>query len=131
MTSQRLDEGSVAIHPKSATDNGPSLRLVVMNRRSMHAPVLHPFAIYFTVGNLPTKWKGSCFHRTAIHVAILGIAAGRAVGLDQVPRPRVTGPSTLARLYRRVLARRGRTPGLPDRAGAQSPRPHSSQGLRT
>ena len=62
--------------------------------------VLQSFAIYFTVGNLPGEWKWSYFLMAATHLAILGVAAGRIVGLDQLLRPRVTGPSALARLYR-------------------------------
>jgi thiosulfate dehydrogenase [quinone] large subunit len=62
--------------------------------------VLQSFAIYFTVGNLPNEWKWSYFLMAATHLAILGIAAGRTVGLDQILRARITGPSALARLYR-------------------------------
>ena len=62
--------------------------------------VMQSFAIYFTVGNLPNEWKWSYFLMAATHLAILGMAAGRTVGLDQILRPRVAGPSVLARLYR-------------------------------
>jgi len=61
--------------------------------------VLQSFAIYFTVGNLPNEWKWSYFLMAATHLAILGIAAGRTLGLDQLLRPRVTGSSILARAY--------------------------------
>jgi hypothetical protein len=36
----------------------------------------------------------------ATHLAILGMAAGRTLGVDQLLRPRVTGTSILARAYR-------------------------------
>ncbi len=62
--------------------------------------VLQSFAIYFTVGNLPNEWKWSYFLMAATHLAILGIAAGRTIGLDQVLRPRVTSSSLIARAYR-------------------------------
>lgn len=62
--------------------------------------VLQSFAIYFTVGNLPNEWKWSYFLMAATHLAILGMAAGRALGMDQLLRPRVTGTSILARAYR-------------------------------
>ncbi len=62
--------------------------------------VLQSFAIYFTVGNLPNEWKWSYFLMAATHLAILGIAAGRTLGLDQLLRPRTPGGSILARAYR-------------------------------
>ena len=62
--------------------------------------VLQSFAIYFTVGNLPNEWKWSYFLMAATHLAILGIAAGRTLGLDQVLRARITGSSLTARAYR-------------------------------
>jgi len=63
-------------------------------------PVLQSFAIYFPVGNLPNEWKWSYFLMAATHLAILGIAAGRILGVDQMLRPRVTSSSILARAYR-------------------------------
>lgn len=36
----------------------------------------------------------------ATHLALLGLAAGRVLGLDQVLRPSVTGSSLVARTYR-------------------------------
>jgi len=62
--------------------------------------VLQSFAIYFTVGGLPAEWKWGYFLMAATHLALLGLAAGRVLGLDQVLRPRVTGSSLLARAYR-------------------------------
>jgi len=62
--------------------------------------VLQSFAIYFTVGGLPAEWKWSYFPMAATHLALLGVAAGRVLGFDQVLRPRVTGSSLLARAYR-------------------------------
>ncbi len=62
--------------------------------------VAQSFAIYFTVGGLPAEWKWSYFLMAATHLALLGLAAGRVLGLDQLLRPRVTGSSLLARVYR-------------------------------
>ena len=62
--------------------------------------VLQSFAIYFTVGGLPAEWKWSYFLMAATHLALLGLAAGRVLGLDQVLRLRVTGSSLVARAYR-------------------------------
>lgn len=62
--------------------------------------VAQSIAIYLTVGNLPNEWKWSYFLMAATHLALLGMAAGRVVGVDQLLRRRVTGRSPLARLYR-------------------------------
>ncbi len=62
--------------------------------------VAQSFAIYLTVGGLPAEWKWSYFLMAATHLALLGLAAGRVLGLDQVLRARVGGSSLLARAYR-------------------------------
>ncbi len=62
--------------------------------------VAQSFAIYLTVGGLPAEWKWSYFLMAATHLALLGLAAGRVLGLDQVLRLRVTGSSLVARAYR-------------------------------
>ena len=62
--------------------------------------VLQSIAIYSTIGGLPAEWKWSHFLMAATHLALLALAAGRVLGLEQVLRPRVTGSSLLARAYR-------------------------------
>ncbi len=49
-------------------------------------------------GKARRSW--SYFLMAATHLAILGMAAGRTLGVDQLLRPRVTGTSILARAYR-------------------------------
>lgn len=62
--------------------------------------VAQSITIYLTVGNLPGEWKWSYYLMAATHLAILGLAAGRVLGVDRVLRPRVIGPSLAARAYR-------------------------------
>ncbi len=62
--------------------------------------VAQSLVIYLTVGNAPGEWKWSYFMMAATHLAILGLAAGRVVGLDQLLRRRATGSSLLSRAYR-------------------------------
>jgi hypothetical protein len=66
------------------------------------------FAICFIEGNLPKEWKCSYFLMAAIHLAILGIAAGRTLGLAQLLRPRTLGSSILTPACRLVVAPRVR-----------------------
>lgn len=62
--------------------------------------ILQSLAIYLTVSAQPGEWKWSYWLMAAVHLAILGLAAGRVLGLDQALRRRVTGPAILSRLYR-------------------------------
>jgi len=66
----------------------------------MPAPVLQSFAIYLNRRQAAQRLEVELLPHGGHHLAILGSAAGRTVGLDQVLRPRVTGPSVLAGLYR-------------------------------
>lgn len=62
--------------------------------------MLQSLAIYLTVSAQPGEWKWSYWLMAATHLAILGLAAGRVLGLDQIVRRRVHRPSLPARLYR-------------------------------
>jgi thiosulfate dehydrogenase [quinone] large subunit len=57
-------------------------------------------AIFLSVGAAPNEWKWSYFLMATAHLAVLGFAAGRVLGLDARLRRRVTGSSLPARLYR-------------------------------
>ena len=57
-------------------------------------------AIFLSVGAAPNEWKWSYFLMATAHLAVLGFAAGRVLGLDGVLRRRITGGSLPARLYR-------------------------------
>ncbi len=48
-------------------------------------------AIFLSVGAAPNEWKWSYFLMAAAHLAVLGFAAGRVIGLDALLRRRVGG----------------------------------------
>ena len=48
-------------------------------------------AIFLSVGASPNEWKWSYFLMAAAHLAVLGLAAGRVIGLDALLRRRVGG----------------------------------------
>ncbi len=54
--------------------------------------ILQSCAIYLSVSAQPGEWKWSYWLMAAVHLAILGLAAGRVLGLDQALRRCVTGP---------------------------------------
>lgn len=62
--------------------------------------IAQSIVIYLTVGNVPGEWKWSYYLMAATHLAILGLAAGRVLGLDQLLRRRVNRSSAFSRLYR-------------------------------
>lgn len=62
--------------------------------------VAQSVAIFLSVGNLPNEWHWSYYLMAATHLAILGLAAGRVLGADQILRRRVRGSSLPARAYR-------------------------------
>lgn len=62
--------------------------------------IIQTVAIFLSVGAAPNEWKWSYFLMAAAHLAILGFAAGRVLGMDAVLRRRVTGDSLIARMYR-------------------------------
>jgi thiosulfate dehydrogenase (quinone) large subunit len=57
-------------------------------------------AIFLSVGAAPNEWKWSYFLMATAHLAVLGFAAGRVLGLDSILRRRVSGGGLLSRLYR-------------------------------
>ncbi len=58
-------------------------------------------AIFLSVGAAPNEWKWSYFLMAAAHLAVLGFAAGRVIGLDALIRRRIgSGPhGLLAKSY--------------------------------
>ena len=62
--------------------------------------VIQTVAIFLSVGAAPNEWKWSYFLMAAAHLAVLGFAAGRVLGVDAALRRRVTGNSLVARAYR-------------------------------
>lgn len=48
-------------------------------------------AIFLSVGASPNEWKWSYFLMAAAHLAVLGFAAGRVIGLDALVRRHVGG----------------------------------------
>jgi thiosulfate dehydrogenase [quinone] large subunit len=62
--------------------------------------LIQTVAIFLSVGAAPNEWKWSYFLMAAAHLAVLGFAAGRVLGVDAVLRRRVTGDSLISRLYR-------------------------------
>lgn len=62
--------------------------------------LIQTLAIFLSVGAAPNEWKWSYFLMAAAHLAVLGFAAGRVLGVDAVLRRRVTGGSLSSRAYR-------------------------------
>jgi len=58
-------------------------------------------AIFLSVGAAPDEWEWSYFLMIAVHLAILGFASGRVLGVDAWLRPRLLAArGRLARLVR-------------------------------
>ncbi|MGB7980230.1 MAG: TQO small subunit DoxD [Candidatus Nanopelagicales bacterium] len=62
--------------------------------------LIQTVAIFLSVGAAPNEWKWSYFLMAAAHLAVLGFAAGRVLGVDGALRRRVTGNSLISRAYR-------------------------------
>lgn len=62
--------------------------------------IMQTVAIFLSVGAAPHEWQWSYFLMAVAHLAVLGFAAGRVLGLDAILRPRSAGRSLLSRLYR-------------------------------
>lgn len=62
--------------------------------------VMQTVAIFLSVGAAPDEWQWSYFLMAIAHLAVLGFAAGRVLGLDAFLRPRAAGRSLMSRLYR-------------------------------
>ena len=50
--------------------------------------IAQSMAIFLTLGAAPNEWKWSYFLMMAVHLAVLGFAAGRVWGLDARLRAR-------------------------------------------
>jgi thiosulfate dehydrogenase (quinone) large subunit len=62
--------------------------------------IAQTIAIFLSVGAAPNEWKWSYFLMATAHLAVLGFAAGRVLGLDSILRRRATGGGWLTRVYR-------------------------------
>lgn len=62
--------------------------------------IMQTVAIFLSVGAAPHEWQWSYFLMAVAHLAVLGFAAGRVLGVDSILRPRSTGRSLMSRLYR-------------------------------